>query len=166
MTPGGFSATIEIMLIQAAIHNESHVSTSQLIEIVKFCSPRHLLKANFDILFTSGEDENDWDGTCYPDERKIEIIIPKKTRKNFPWVVEINHDFSDSYLRGVYVTNLTEFLIFLTGHELHHIVFEDDSEFSLFDTKWMKFTQLDEESLMDFAGLLLLGKWRRKQKNY
>ena len=99
--------------------------------------------------------EAGWDGTAW-DNNRVQISI--KSDEGFPIFLDYNPKLEGKYLRHVYIEDISEFLIWMTSHEIFHIYqWNNPKELGL-----GKQFGADDETSADLFATIILNKWRRK----
>lgn len=154
------------------IHNDSFYKTEGLIDIVNFITGPIInvfRQEEINIFYKAGETPEEWDGTCYYEysERRIEITLPSV--EHYPQIYQINPELVGLYQNGIFFASFEEFALFLTCHEIYHIIKEDGKKKSLnlFNTETIKLLRLklDEESECDIFALVKLNEYRNRDND-
>jgi len=142
------------------LKNRTDYKDSDLLKIVHYCLPPGLQKSDLKIKVTIKQSKDDgWDGEADVEKNTVLVIAPAD--EFFPQVLDINHDFQESYFRETHLNNTTEFLIWLLSHELFHLNYNIDPKIVIIRPELQDFVEWDEETLVCVYAECILNKYRR-----
>jgi hypothetical protein len=101
-----------------------------------------------------------WDGRAYswPLNEALIFITDEAIQTHFPMVWWPNEELSGNYVRGTYLRDVTEFLVYTAAHEVRHLEQWRNPRMGLMGKG---FPGSDIETDADLYAILKLNSWRK-----